>query len=83
MYIDTASDAKVVYKLVRNLVETTLNVGRPIAAYISSKMFIRLMLRGSIKVGSDVIGKVRLPFEPLWISIKVRKQLAQEAAIEP
>lgn len=83
MYIDTASDAKVVYKLVRNLVETTLNVGRPIAAYISSKMFIRLMLRGSIKVGSNVIGKVRLPFEPLWISIKVRKQLAQEAAIEP
>jgi len=83
MYVDTVSDVKVVYKLVRNLVETALNVKRPIAAYISSKILVRLMLKGSIKVDSSVIEKVKLPFEPPWISIKVRKQLAQETAIEP
>ena len=83
MYVDTVSDVKAVYKLIRNLVETTLNVGRPIAAYISSKMLVRLTLKGSIKVDGSVIEKVRLPFEPPWISVKVRKQLAQEAAIEP
>jgi len=83
MYIDATSDVKAVYKLIRNLIETTLNVRRPIAAYISSKIFVRLMLKGSIKVDSNVIEKVKLPYEPLWISVKVRKQLAQEAAIEP
>jgi len=83
MYIDATSDVKAVYKLIRNLIETTLNVRRPIAAYISSKIFVRLMLKGSIKVDSNVIEKVKLPYEPPWISIRVRKQLAQEAAIEP
>lgn len=83
MYADTLSDVKIVYKLVRNLVETTLNVKRPIAAYMSSKIFVKLMLKGSIRVDDSIIEKVKLPFEPPWISVKVRKQLAQETAIEP
>jgi len=83
MYVNTVSDVKVLYKLVRNLVEATLSVKRPVAAYISSKIFVRLMLKGSIKVDDSVIDKVKLPFEPPWISVRVRKQLAQESAIEP
>jgi len=83
MYVNTVSDVKVLYKLVRNLVEATLSVKRPVAAYISSKIFVRLMLKGSIKVDDNVIDKVKLPFEPPWISVRVRKQLAQESAIEP
>jgi len=83
MYADTLSDVKIVYKLVRNLVETALNVKRPIAAYISSKIFVKLILKGSIRVDDNIIEKVKLPFEPPWISVRVRKQFARETAIEP
>jgi len=50
---------------------------------MSSKIFVKLMLKGSIRVDDSIIEKVKLPFEPPWISVKVRKQLAQETAIEP
>ena len=80
--VETASELKRVYRLVKELVGA-LNPSSSglLAAYTATKLIAQLILDGLLAVRGEALEKMDrlLPAEPWWVRRKVVKQLEEEA----
>ncbi len=82
--LTSRSHVRLVYGTLREMADAlNRGAGRLYAAYIATKAFTRLLVKGRIRLSPELAARVDslVPVEPWWIRRRIRRQLMEEAAL--
>ncbi len=84
MRVSSAGHVKLVYTIIKEIAKAAnQGAGRVYLAYLATKAFVKMMLRGWIRIDDRLVQRIDkiVPPEPPWVRSKIARQLSEEARL--